>query len=175
MFARNSRVSSASTSMELQSLEQRRLMAVDLVVESINVTNGLHTSTSELTEATITVKNIGTTAGGADAKLRMRFSGDSQWGNADDLILNYKTIPYDLAPGETYTYSTAQRASAQPTGSYQFLAYIDGFNTVPESNEDNNEGERVVRLPWRGSGRQGCPRHSKTDGTGGPDGGAQAP
>jgi len=138
MFARNTRVSSASTSMELQSLEQRRLMAVDLVVESINVTNGLHTSTTELTEATITVKNIGTTAGGADAKLRMRFSGDSQWGNADDLILNYKTIPYDLAPGETYTYSTAQRASAQPTGSYQFLAYIDGFNTVPESNEDNN-------------------------------------
>jgi Ca2+-binding RTX toxin-like protein len=124
--------------MELQSLEQRRLMAVDLVVESINVTNGLHTSTSELTEATITVKNIGTTSGGANSSLRMRLSGDSEWGNADDLILNYKTIPHDLAPGETYTYSTAQRASAQPTGAFCFLANVDGFGVTPESNENNN-------------------------------------
>jgi Ca2+-binding RTX toxin-like protein len=137
MLGRTNR-SASQDYVAFQSLEQRRLMAVDLVVESINVTQGLHTSTSELTEATLTVKNVGTTTGGAGAKLRMRLSGDAVWGNADDLILNYKTIPSDLAPGQTYSYSTAQRASAQPTGSYCFLGYVDGFNDVAESNEDNN-------------------------------------
>jgi hypothetical protein len=41
-----------------------------------------------------------------------------------------------------------------------------------ELNEDNNEGERIVRLPWKGPERRGCPRESTI---GGPDGGAEAP
>jgi Ca2+-binding RTX toxin-like protein len=68
----------------------------------------------------------------------MRFSGDSQWGNADDLILNYKTIPTTWPRARrTRTAPPSAPAPSRP-GSYQFLAYIDGFNTVPESNEDNN-------------------------------------
>jgi Ca2+-binding RTX toxin-like protein len=137
MFGRMNH-SASQSHVAFQSLEQRRLMAADLVVESINVTSGLHTSTSELTEATIVVKNIGDSTAPAGARLRMRLSGDTQWGNADDLILNYKTIPNALTPGQTYTYSTAQRASAQPTGAFCFLAYVDGFNDVAESNENNN-------------------------------------
>jgi hypothetical protein len=57
-------------------------------------------------------------------------------------------------------------------GCFAFVHVADPRNHIYESNEDNNEGERIVRLPWRGSGRQGCPRESET---GGPDGGAQAP
>ncbi|MGB7157030.1 MAG: CARDB domain-containing protein [Tepidisphaeraceae bacterium] len=142
MFARTSHASlspwSLSRSFDMQSLEARRLMAADLVVQSIDVTDGLHTSTSETSTATFVVKNIGTTAAPAGARLRMRFSVDDVWGNADDLILNYKTMPNGLAAGETWTYTTSQRASAQPTGSFRFLAYIDGFNDVAESNENNN-------------------------------------
>jgi len=59
-------------------------------------------------------------------------------------------------------------------GCFAYVHVADPRNHVYESNEDNNEGERIVRLPWRGSGLRGCPRESKT-GTGGPDGGAQAP
>jgi len=127
----------ASSSFDLQSLESRRLMAADFIVESINVTDGLHTTRSELTTATITVKNIGNSTAPAGARLRMRFSGDAVWGNSDDLILNYKTMP-SVAPGATYTYTTNQRASAQPTGAFRFLAYVDGYGDVAESNEDNN-------------------------------------
>lgn len=137
MFARTSHFASSCASFEMQSLESRRLRAADLVVESIDVTDGLHTSTSDLTRATITVRNIGNSAAPAGARLRMRLSGDDQWGNSDDLILDYKTMP-SIAAGATYTYSTAQRASAQPSGAFRFLAYADGFNDVGESNEDNN-------------------------------------
>jgi hypothetical protein len=59
-------------------------------------------------------------------------------------------------------------------GCFAYVHRADPHNHIYELNEDNNEGERIVRLPWRGSGRHGCPRESKTD-TGGPDGGAQAP
>ena len=60
-------------------------------------------------------------------------------------------------------------------GCFAFVHVGDPKNHIYESNEDNNEGERIVRLPWRGSGLQGCPSHSNSGGTGGPDGGAQAP
>jgi lysyl oxidase len=57
-------------------------------------------------------------------------------------------------------------------GCFAYVHVADPKNHIYESNEKNNEGETIVRLPWRGSGRQGCPGESKT---GGPDGGAQAP
>jgi hypothetical protein len=61
-------------------------------------------------------------------------------------------------------------------GCFAYVHVADPRNHVYESNEDNNEGERIVRLPWRGSGLGGCPSKSRPDETdGGPDGGAQAP
>ena len=59
-------------------------------------------------------------------------------------------------------------------GCFAYVHIADPRNHIYESNEDNNEGETIVRLPWRGSDRQGCPRESESR-TGGPDGGAEAP
>jgi hypothetical protein len=57
-------------------------------------------------------------------------------------------------------------------GCFAYVHVADPRNHIYESNEDNNEGETIVRLPWRGSGLRGCPSQSRS---GGPDGGAQAP
>lgn len=57
-------------------------------------------------------------------------------------------------------------------GCFAYVHIADPRNHIFESNEDNNEGETIVRLPWRGAGRHGCPGES---GTGGPDGGAEVP
>jgi hypothetical protein len=57
-------------------------------------------------------------------------------------------------------------------GCFAFVHVADPRNGIYESNEDNNEGERVVRLPYKGPGLRGCPGESRS---GGPDGGAEAP
>ena len=57
-------------------------------------------------------------------------------------------------------------------GCFAYVHIADPKNGIYESNEDNNEGERIVRLPWRGPALRGCPKESKL---GGPDGGAEAP
>jgi hypothetical protein len=61
-------------------------------------------------------------------------------------------------------------------GCFAYVQVADPRNGIYESNERNNSAETIVRLPWRGAGRRGCPRRSTTDGAdGGPDGGAEAP
>ena len=61
-------------------------------------------------------------------------------------------------------------------GCFAYVHIADPRNHIYETDEDDNEGETIVRLPWRGEGRHGCPRKSRTDGTDvGPDGGAEAP
>ena len=57
-------------------------------------------------------------------------------------------------------------------GCFAYVHVADPKNGIYESNEDNNEGETIVRLPWRGKGLRGCPGESRS---GGPDGGAEAP
>jgi len=57
-------------------------------------------------------------------------------------------------------------------GCFAYVHVADPKNGIYESNETNNEGETIVRLPWRGAGRRGCPGESRS---GGPDGGAEAP
>ena len=61
-------------------------------------------------------------------------------------------------------------------GCFAYEHIADPRNGIYESNEDNNAAETIVRLPWLGAGRRGCPAGSRSDGAdGGPDGGAQAP
>ena len=57
-------------------------------------------------------------------------------------------------------------------GCFAYVHIADPKNGIYESNEDNNEGEKIVRLPWKGPALRGCPKESKL---GGPDGGAEAP
>ena len=57
-------------------------------------------------------------------------------------------------------------------GCFAYVHIADPKNHIYESDETNNEGETIVRLPWRGSDLRGCPERSRS---GGPDGGAEAP
>jgi hypothetical protein len=61
-------------------------------------------------------------------------------------------------------------------GCFAYIHVADPKNGIYESNERNNAGETIVRLPWFGAGRRGCPARSRPDrAEGGPDGGAEAP
>src|SRR5688500_5300225 len=105
----------ASSSFDLQSLESRRLHAVDLSVTSIQIIDGTHGDRFENTTAAITVTNTGDQAVLPGAiYLRLRFSGDDEIGNADDLNLGYAKNPEALGAGESWTYTMSKRAAAQP-------------------------------------------------------------
>jgi hypothetical protein len=62
------------------------------------------------------------------------------------------------------------------SGCFAYVHIADPGNGIYETDERNNEGERIVRLPWRGRAIGDCPERSRTDEPdGGPDGGAEAP
>ena len=42
-------------------------------------------------------------------------------------------------------------------GCFAYVHVADPKNGIYESNEDNNEGETIVRLPWRGPGAPRLP------------------
>ena len=54
-------------------------------------------------------------------------------------------------------------------GCFAYVHIADPRNGIFESNEDNNEAQVIVRLPWRGTGKRGCPGRSR-----GPGGQGQA-
>jgi hypothetical protein len=55
-------------------------------------------------------------------------------------------------------------------GCFAYVHIADPLNGIYESNEDNNESQVIVRLPWAGPGNHGCPGHSR-----GPSSRGQAP
>jgi hypothetical protein len=46
-------------------------------------------------------------------------------------------------------------------GCFAYVHIADPRNGIFESNEDNNESQVIVRLPWRGTGKRGCPGRSR--------------
>jgi hypothetical protein len=46
-------------------------------------------------------------------------------------------------------------------GCFAYGFHVDPLNGIYESNEDNNESQVIVRLPWKGAGNRGCPGHSR--------------
>lgn len=46
-------------------------------------------------------------------------------------------------------------------GCFAYVHIADPLNGIYESNEDNNEAQVIVRLPWAGAGNRGCPGHSR--------------
>jgi hypothetical protein len=46
-------------------------------------------------------------------------------------------------------------------GCFAYAFMVDPLNGIYESNEDNNESQVIVRLPWKGPGNRGCPGHSR--------------
>jgi hypothetical protein len=54
-------------------------------------------------------------------------------------------------------------------GCFLYVHVADPRNGIYESNEDNNEGRVVVRLPWRGPSTRGCRGRGAAPGSGGSD------
>jgi hypothetical protein len=46
-------------------------------------------------------------------------------------------------------------------GCFAYAFKVDPLNGIYESNENNNESQVIVRLPWKGRGNRGCPGHSR--------------
>jgi lysyl oxidase len=46
-------------------------------------------------------------------------------------------------------------------GCFAYVHIADPRNGIYESNEDNNESQVIVRLPWAGAGNHRCPGHSR--------------
>jgi hypothetical protein len=46
-------------------------------------------------------------------------------------------------------------------GCFAYAFMVDPLNGIYESDEDNNESQVIVRLPWKGAGNRGCPGHSR--------------
>ena len=46
-------------------------------------------------------------------------------------------------------------------GCFAYVHIADPRDGIYESNEDNNESQVIVRLPWAGAGRHGCPGHAR--------------
>lgn len=44
------------------------------------------------------------------------------------------------------------------SGCFAYVQRVDPLDQIRELREDDNAGAVVVRLPWRGPGRRGCPR-----------------
>lgn len=101
---------------------------------------------------------------------RFHYPGCSQRRGAQRVTLGTSVGWSDVYP------STYHEQWVDVTGLRGCFAYVhiaDPRNGIYESNEDNNEAETVVRLPWRGPARRGCPGRSR--GPVGPDGGTEAP
>jgi hypothetical protein len=45
-------------------------------------------------------------------------------------------------------------------GCFAYVHTADPENGIYESNEENNQSQVIVRLPWRGAGNRGCPGRS---------------
>jgi Lysyl oxidase len=46
-------------------------------------------------------------------------------------------------------------------GCFAYVHIADPLNGIYESDEDNNEAQVIVRLPWQGTVNQGCPGRSR--------------
>ena len=49
-------------------------------------------------------------------------------------------------------------------GCFLYTLKADPRNELVELSETNNAGSVVVRLPWKGPGRRGCPRAAEDPG-----------
>jgi hypothetical protein len=120
-----------------QPLEDRRLAAADLTISSIE----LHSSVVEThqgTLATIVIKNKGDTDVAAGARLRLSFSKDDVLGNDDDWWLGSVVLDKVVPAKGSVNYEMNRRASAQGTGFFRLIGYIDPLGSIYESNEKNN-------------------------------------
>jgi len=123
-------------------LEPRRLQAVDLVVTAVNL-EASATSTDGYVNYSVTVKNIGDTQMfGAMAVVKTNLSKDAKFANSgDDAVWDYGYVSKDLQPGEQQTITMSWTETAgNKAGFYQIVAMVDPDNHKTESNNDNNVG-----------------------------------
>ena len=126
----------------IQSLEPRRLMAVDLGV-SFSLNNGLPLITSAQTnlQATLAVRNTGTTATPAAVKAELFISADRKL-DAGDLAIASSTVAAGLAGGRPATQLVSLTSAAvPPPGRYYLIAVVDRSGAA---GRDANTGNNTI-------------------------------
>ena len=70
------------------------------------------------------------------------------------------TLGTSVGWADIYPFSYPQNSLAVGglRGCFVYEHTVDPLDQVAELDEANNTGRTVVRLPWRGAGRRGCPR-----------------
>ena len=120
---------------ELQPLESRQLLAVDLAatygVISYNPKTGVISSTA-------TINNFGTSATGTYT-MRWFLSKDQVVNNSDDITLKEVTISNSPEPGRSITRNDPLTVGYTiPDGAYFVGFAVDVNNQIPEPNDANN-------------------------------------
>ncbi|MEZ6233882.1 MAG: CARDB domain-containing protein [Phycisphaerales bacterium] len=120
----------------LESLEERRLLAADLVASvdlGVQIINP-----GDPFLATITVQNTGDQEAAA-SRLEVRLDLNDVFGGSDDVIVSWEDLPAIPAGGMVVLEDLDFFAPDNtPAGNYAAAVRVDAFNQVDEENENNN-------------------------------------
>lgn len=126
------------SSVEFQSLEQRRMYAVDLAISAVSA-GGFITSAGQSFDITYTLKNKGSSATTGTTYVSSVLTTDTIIGNADDSKVGGGSYKQSIPAGGTVTFTVKGGSGiSQPAGSFRVGGVVDKLNLVPESNENNN-------------------------------------
>ncbi|MCA9288362.1 MAG: choice-of-anchor D domain-containing protein [Phycisphaerales bacterium] len=130
--------SGATSGRFIEALEERRLLAADLVA---TVDVGVQfIDPGDPFLATITVQNTGDEEAAA-SRLEVRLDLNDVFGGSDDVIVSWEDLPAIPAGGmivlEDLDFVAPDNT---PAGTYAVSARADAFNQVDEANENNNTG-----------------------------------
>jgi len=123
---------------EFQSLEQRRLFAVDLAASIAVSTTGLQAG--DTIAGTFTLRNLGNSSVTPTFNLTFALSTDTTFGNGDDLGSVTVPVSTDIPPG---TFPAGIQMALPipaniPAGQYFVVGKVDSGSAVSESDEGNN-------------------------------------
>lgn len=121
-----------------EAMETRRLMAADLVVESV-VATPTAVAPGNSFEFQVTLKNQGDAATGGPVSMKRVFSSDAKYGNADDRSMGLYTYQNSIAAGESVTITMKQYTSiVMPGGDYYLGVEVNPYGSVVENTRTNN-------------------------------------
>lgn len=128
----------ASSRALVQSLEQRRMMAADLAIVSINATPEVIPPGGDYSFS-VTVANLGDTAVPSGWRMLPRLTQDATPGGSDDRSLGLRTVNQAINPGETKTFTVSTTTGVSgPRGQFRISVQLDPYANVTDANRGNN-------------------------------------
>lgn len=136
MFSRFHRRMQSAVAPVVQSLEDRRMFAADLIVTSIDA-NPVVIPPGGTFNFDVTIKNQGDVAVPPGWMFLPRLTQDDVLGGSDDRSLGNRTFTETLNPGESRTVNVATSLSLiGPRGSFKIIVRLDPYF-------DSNDGDRT--------------------------------